>query len=107
MSVDSIQQAGLAGAGAPKGATPPEERDAALMRTARAFEAAFIGQMLTHSGLPKALGANAGFGGEAFSAFMVEAYAEQLAEAGGFGLADNIYRQLQSLDAQNGGTDAA
>lgn len=71
------------------------EKDAALRKTAQEFEAVFIKEMLTHSGLDKALSSDSGIGGEAFSSMLVETYADGIAEKGGFGLADQIYRQLK------------
>ena len=72
------------------------------MAQARAFEAAFVAQMLSHSGLADAVGAEAGFAGEAYSTLMVEQYANQLVEDGGFGLAEKIYEQLKHKDSLNG-----
>lgn len=75
--------------------------DAELMATARAFESVFIAQMLAHSGLGKALGAEGGFGGEAFSSLLVDEYANRLVEKGGFGLAEEVYEQLRERKAAN------
>ncbi|MEE2690774.1 MAG: rod-binding protein [Pseudomonadota bacterium] len=77
------------------------ERDAEMMRNAKAFEATFVAQMLQHSGLTEALSSNGGFGGEAFSSLLVEQYAEKLVDKGGFGLAEKIYEQLQAKGASN------
>ncbi len=71
------------------------ERDAALRKKAAEFESIFITEMLSHAGFDKALSENSGHGGEAFSRMLVESYAEQLSDKGGFGLADQIYRQLK------------
>ncbi len=71
------------------------EKEKALRETAREFEAVFIKEMLTHAGLDKAIAGDSGYGGEAFSSMLVETYAEKLAEKGGFGLADQMYRQLK------------
>lgn len=71
------------------------QEDAALRDTAREFETVFIAEMLSHAGFDKALSQNAGFGGEAFSSMLVQTYAGQLSDKGGFGLADKIYRQLK------------
>ncbi|PQA87413.1 rod-binding protein [Hyphococcus luteus] len=71
------------------------EKEKALRKTAQEFEAVFISEMLSHAGFDKAVSQDAGFGGEAFSGMLVESYAEDLAEKGGFGLADQIYRQLK------------
>lgn len=72
-----------------------EARDAEIRDKAKEFESVFIAEMLSHAGFDKALSESAGFGGEAFSRMLVESYAEQLTEKGGFGLADQIYRQLK------------
>ena len=72
-----------------------EEREAELRKTAQEFESVFIAEMLSHAGFDKALSQESGYGGEAFSRMLVETYAEDLAEKGGFGLADQIYKQLK------------
>jgi len=51
--------------------------------------------MLKHTGLDKALAGDSGIGGEAFSSMLVQTYADELSKNGGFGLADQIYRQLK------------
>lgn len=71
------------------------EQDAKLRKTAQEFEAVFIKEMLTHAGLDKAMASDSGIGGEAFSSMLVQTYAEGIAEKGGFGLADQVYRQLK------------
>ena len=71
------------------------DKDETLRKTAREFEAVFIKEMLTHAGLDKALAGDSGYGGEAFSSMLVETYASELADKGGFGLADQVYRQLK------------
>ena len=71
------------------------KQDAALRKTAQEFEAVFIKEMLTHAGLDKAMASDSGIGGEAFSSMLVQTYAEGIAEKGGFGLADQVYRQLK------------
>ena len=70
-------------------------KEEALRKTAEEFESVFIAEMLTHAGFDKAIAQDSGFGGEAFSRMLVETYAENLAKKGGFGLADQIYRQLK------------
>lgn len=71
------------------------EKEKTLRETAREFEAVFIKEMLTHAGLDKAIAGDSGYGGEAFSSMLVETYADELAKKGGFGLADQMYRQLK------------
>lgn len=70
-------------------------KEDALRKTAQEFESVFIAEMLSHAGFDKAIAQDSGFGGEAFSRMLVEAYAEDLSKKGGFGLADQIYRQLK------------
>lgn len=72
-----------------------QEKEAALRKTAQEFESVFIAEMLSHAGFDKAIAQDSGFGGEAFSRMLVETYAADLAQKGGFGLADQIYRQLK------------
>ena len=74
---------------APSGIIHSDIKDASL-----AFEAVFIGQMLTHSGLADAFTTESGGISEAMSGFIVEAVAEPLAERGGFGLAAPLEAQL-------------
>jgi peptidoglycan hydrolase FlgJ len=80
---------------APSGALTEQNRTEALRKTAREFEAAFIGEMLAYAGFEKALSGDSGFGGETFSRMLVDSYAQSIADAGGFGLADKIYNQLK------------
>ena len=75
------------------------DKDAELRKTAQEFEAVFIAEMLSHAGFEKAIAQDSGLGGEAFSRMLVETYAEKLSEKGGFGLADQIYRQLKDRGA--------
>ena len=68
-----------------------------LRQSAQDFEASFIAQMLTFSGLDKALTAGGGEEVSAFTSFYIESFAEQIAEKGGFGLADNFYNQMLEM----------
>jgi flagellar protein FlgJ len=76
-------------------AAPPEpERQARA--AAEAFEAAFLAEMLKHSGInamPSAFGGGAGE--EAFASFLTEEYARLLAERGGIGIAEQVFGLLQ------------
>ncbi|WP_411815931.1 rod-binding protein [Hyphococcus sp. DH-69] len=78
-----------------KAAPAAADKDAALRKSAAEFESVFIAEMLSHAGFDKALSENSGFGGEAFSRMLVESYAEEITNNGGFGLADQIYQQLK------------
>lgn len=79
--------------GAP--ASPGGDREASLRKAAEAFEAAFLAEMLRHTGLghlPESF--NGGAGEAAFAGTLVEAYAKEIAASGGVGLAEQIYRSL-------------
>lgn len=70
-------------------------REDPLRRAAEAFEAAFLAEMLRHTGLgrmPESF--NGGAGEAAFSGTLVQEYAKQIAAQGGVGLADQIHRSL-------------
>ena len=72
-----------------------------LRQAAREFEAAFLAEMLRHSGLgrmPESF--NGGPGEAAFSGTLVEAYASRIAASGGLGLAEHIYRSLAQRDGR-------
>ncbi len=95
----------LSGLGLPSGTgviettTPSEpEKEAGLRKSAQEFEAAFIGQMLTFSGLDKALMSGGGEDVSAFTSFYIESFSEQIAEKGGFGLAESFYDRLSKID---------
>lgn len=82
-----------------------QRRDASVDRILREqsekFEAAFLTEMLRHSGLGKMRdGLNGGAGEARFSGFLIEAYAEKLAQSGQIGLADHIYRDLVARGGQ-------
>ena len=95
MKIDSIQSL--------TPATPERaSRDAAIREQAEEFEAVFIAQMLKHSGFEKALSADSGFGGGNYASLMLERYAAEIVDNGGFGLADKIYQQLKAKEASNG-----
>ncbi len=79
----------------PAGSLAEQNRTETLRKTAREFEAAFIGEMLSYAGFEKALSGDSGFGGETFSRMLVDSYAQSIADVGGFGLADKIYDQLK------------
>ncbi len=69
--------------------------DRAARDTARAFEAAFIAEMLKHAGMnrtPEATGG--GPGEEAFASFLTQEHARLIAERGGFGLAEQIFNAI-------------
>lgn len=71
----------------------------ALKAVARDFEAAFIAQMLNYSGLSEAMTAGEGKMASAFGSFYLEQLANQMADDGGFGMAEKIYTQLERYAA--------
>lgn len=79
--------------------------DAELMETAKEFEAAFITQMLTFSGLGEAMVSGEGEMASAFTGFFLESLASDMADVGAFGLADKLYDTLK--DRQSGALDMA
>ena len=83
---------------AAQSAVPPDDVEQERLRqAAKDFEASYIAQMLTFSGLAKALSSGDGKGADAFTGFYVEKIAQTIADKGGFGLAEGIYQQLQEI----------
>lgn len=83
------------------------ERKVALLAQAKEFESIFVAQMLNYSGLTEALTSDSSFGGGAFSSMLVEQYAEQLVENGGFGIAEHVYEQLLEQETNSATNTAA
>lgn len=61
--------------------------------------AAFLAEMLSFAGLNDAISARSGFGGEAMSGFLLQEYAEKIADQGGLGLSAMILSNLQKAKA--------
>lgn len=71
--------------------------------TAKEFEASFIAQMLTYSGLAEALTSSGGEDVASFSQFYIESIAKDLTDNGGFGLAEKIYEHIEKkMEGSNG-----
>lgn len=69
--------------------------EAQLRAKAREMEAAFLAEMLRHSGLQAQQGQfGGGIGEEQFASFMREAQARAIVAAGGIGLAEPLFRAL-------------
>jgi peptidoglycan hydrolase FlgJ len=67
-----------------------------MRAAAQDFEAAFLAEMLKHAGLnalPSAFGGGAGE--DAFSSLLTAEYARLLAEAGGVGIAEQVFEMLK------------
>ncbi|MEX0283419.1 MAG: rod-binding protein [Paracoccaceae bacterium] len=79
-----------------------ENGDARLHQAARDLEATFLAEMLKSAGLGKSGGEFSGGAGEdQFSSLMVRAQAQQIADAGGIGLAETFFHAMK--EAENGG----
>lgn len=74
----------------------PGPDDATLAQAARDLEASFLSIMLREAGLgtPRA-SFGGGAGEDQFASFLTEAYAERMAERGGIGLAEAIFRTMR------------
>jgi len=84
MDIPSLPQGPIA----PK----PSDLQTRAREAAEAFEASFLAEMLKHTGL----GDTGVAGSEAFSGFLLEAYAERLVEAGGIGVSEGIEKHLRA-----------
>ena len=74
------------------------EREAELRAAAADFEAVFVRQMLDNAGLAEAFGAGEGQSSEAFSSFLLDQLASDLAQKGSFGLAERFYENLAARE---------
>lgn len=73
--------------------------DDALARVARDLEASFLSVMLRESGIGQTpSGFGGGAGEDQFASFLTEAYARKIADRGGIGLAEVIFRSLKGAD---------
>ncbi|MCR9085366.1 MAG: rod-binding protein [Rhodobacteraceae bacterium] len=67
-----------------------------LRAAAVALEASFLAEMLTSAGLGETKGSFSGGTGEAqFASFLRREQAEQMAQSGGIGLAEQIFESLK------------
>ena len=74
-------------------------REAELRRTARDLEAAFLSEMLRHSGLgaPRE-NFGGGVGEDQFASLLRSEHARALAESGGIGLAESLFNALAARE---------
>jgi Rod binding domain-containing protein len=80
----------------PPDAPRPRASDEEIARVARDLEASFLSIMLREAGVGAPRSAFGGGSGEAqFSSFLTEAYADKIAERGGIGLAEHLFRALR------------
>ncbi len=78
---------------------PDAKRRVLLMEKAKALEAAFLSEMLSHAGLEGSAGAfSGGIGEEQFASFLREAQAKSIVEHGGIGLAEQLFQSLVTAD---------
>ncbi|AZV80137.1 flagellar biosynthesis protein FlgJ [Parasedimentitalea marina] len=71
-----------------------------LRQAATQLEATFLAEMLKSAGMGESRETFGGGSGEdQFSTFLIRAQAEQMAQAGGIGLAESLYHSLK--EAQN------
>ncbi len=74
-------------------------REATLRARSEDLEAAFLSEMLGHSGLGTGEGAfNGGVGETQFASFLRDEQAKAIVRAGGIGLAESIFRALSKQE---------
>lgn len=77
---------------APDLSTPQAEK---LWQVSKDLEAAFLSEMLKSAGFGKAPEAfNGGAGEDQFSSFLVQEQARKMVDAGGIGLAEQLFKSL-------------
>ncbi len=81
---------------------PPPTRHDQLMAKAKDLEAAFLAEMLSHSGLGEMQGAFGGGQGEAqFTSFLRQEQAKLVVQQGGLGLAEMIFNSMVKAEDGN------
>jgi len=81
------------------GLPPAPPRETALRAAAEKLEAAFLAEMLKSAGLGKTPeGFGGGAGEDQFASFLRQAQAEEIARAGGIGLAEALFRSMQERE---------
>ncbi len=92
---------GLLRADTPARPAPPQNLEA-MRRTAEAFEASFLSQMMKpmFEGLSTEAPFGGGAGEAAWRGFLVDAMAQQTVKAGGVGLADSVLAQMIKMQEQ-------
>ena len=72
------------------------DRERQLRQSAQDLEAAFLAEMLRHTGLGASRESfGGGHGEDQFASFLTEAQAQEIARAGGIGLAETIFEALK------------
>ena len=87
--------------GAPARPGQPQNQEA-MRRTAEAFEASFLSQMLKpmFEGLSTEAPFGGGEGEAVWRSFLIDAMAQQTVKAGGLGLADSVMAQMIKMQEQ-------
>lgn len=87
--------------GAPVRPGQPQNQEA-MRRTAEAFEASFLSQMLKpmFEGLSTEAPFGGGEGEAVWRSFLIDAMAQQTVKAGGLGLADSVMAQMIKMQEQ-------
>lgn len=85
----------ITAANLPASPVKPKADESAMMQKARELEANFLSEMLSHAGFG-AMDGNfgGGIGEEQFNSFLRGAYAQEMSEAGGIGLAESIFQAM-------------
>jgi Rod binding domain-containing protein len=79
--------------------TPLPTRQQQLRDKAQELEAAFLSEMLAHSGLSEMEGAFGGGQGEAqFTSFLRQEQAQKIVQSGGLGLAELIFKSMTEAE---------
>lgn len=74
----------------------PPNQDVALREAAKTLEATFLAEMLKSAGFGEARESMGGGAGEdQFASFLVQEQAAAMVEAGGIGLAENLFQSLK------------
>ncbi len=94
-----ISQSNLHGVGS-HNPTELKEKDAALWKVSRQFEAIFVQQMMTEmrKTVSKSDFMPSGYAEDVHASMMDQAIAQASAKRSNFGIADNIYRQLEAAN---------
>ncbi|MEM6943358.1 MAG: chemotaxis protein chel [Pseudomonadota bacterium] len=88
-------------AGASKGDPKAPDGEARLRAVGERFEAAFLAEMLRHSGFGEMRGGpNGGAGEAAVAPFMLEAVATEIARSKSLGIAEMVFARLTSAGEQ-------
>ncbi|MGH1330251.1 MAG: rod-binding protein [Paracoccaceae bacterium] len=81
---------------APESRPAPPNQEQQLREVAQKLEATFLAEMLKSAGMHKTSEAFGGGSGEdQFGTFLIQAQADEMARAGGIGLAEHIFESLK------------